>query len=232
MKESSIKRITIGQIPLFKVGRSRTLMAGRSRCALRLLFGILICFVSISCQQKTFDTKEELLAYVANPENGYMQRKNINGVDFSITYRPTDMLVLQSLGDDANDKELDSLRNKYKQYMYFNLSLSINNQEVLNGMGKNRSEFGAMVNQLAFGMADKVHVYTKKKDTVAMTEYIYPRMYGMGGGTKILFIYPRESTLINDHFFHFTIEDIGLATGEVGFKIPVAPIMNEPGLKF
>ena len=46
-----------------------------------------------------------------------------------------------------------------------------------------------MVNQLAFGMREKVHVYTQKKDTLEMLDYNYPRMYGMSPTTDILLIY-------------------------------------------
>ncbi len=185
-----------------------------------------------SCDQKTFDRREELLAYIDDPDNGYKQHKNINGVDFSITYRPTDLLVRQKLGEGASKMELDSLRSKYGKYLYFNVTLGKNNREVLNGLVHNRTDFGAMVNQLAFDMGAQVHLYSKTKDTVALADYVYPRLYGMGGGTSMLFVYPREDKIMQNEFFHFTIEDIGLNTGEVGFKVPTDPIHREPKLRF
>jgi hypothetical protein len=63
-----------------------------------------------------------------------------------------------------------------------------------------------------------------------MTDYIYPRFFGMGGGTSMLFIYPKENLVMKDNFFHFTIEDIGLNTGDVSFKIPTSAIKEEPRL--
>ena len=195
-----------------------------------LLFGMVVLMVS--CSSKTFDSREELMAYVTDSDNGYVQHKNINGVDFSITYRPTDVLVHQELMDTTSKEELDSLRNKYGKYMYFNLSISKNNKEVLNSINSSRADFGAMVNQLAFGMGDKVHLIGKHRDTVELLDYIYPREYGMGGATTMMFVYPREEKVLNDDFFQFTIEDIGLKTGEVGFKIPSKPINNEPKLNF
>ena len=194
------------------------------------VFTLGLLVLCVSCQQKTFDTPEELMAHVTDPENGYVQERSINGIDFKITYRPTDMLVQQEMNEDDGQAIQDSLRAKYNKYLYFNLSLARNSQEVLNGMAGNRNEFGAMVNQLAFGMGDKVHLFSKAKDTIELADYVYPRLYGMGGGTSMLFVYPRDEKLMNSDFFHVTIEDIGLNTGEVGFKIPTEPIKNEPFL--
>lgn len=185
-----------------------------------------------SCSQKTFDSKEELMTYVTDVKNGYTQQKTINGVDFTLSYRPTDMLVQQVLSEHIKQKELDSLRKKYSAYLYFNLSISKNNQEVLNGLAGNRNEFGKMVNQLAFGMENKVHLISQQRDTIDLADYIYPRMYGMGKSTNILLVYPRNLKLLKQDYFQFTIEDLGFSTGEVGFKINTVNIIKEPLLNF
>ncbi|WP_303316688.1 hypothetical protein Q4Q34_07745 [Flavivirga abyssicola] len=185
-----------------------------------------------SCnQKKTFNNETALLDYIKDETNGYTQHKTINGVDYTLTYRPTDILVKQELSDEGNKEKIKGLRNKYNKYMYFNLSMSMNNQELLSVAPKNRNEFGAMVNQLAFGMNEKVHLYTQSKDTLEMVDFIYPRMYGMSGATTIMFVYPRDETIINESYLNFTIEDLGLYTGEVKFKIPIETINNEPELR-
>lgn len=185
-----------------------------------------------SCSQKTFDSKKELMAYVTDSENGYTQQKTVNGVDFSFTYRPTDMLVSQELIEGMPINAIDSLREKYSKQIYFNISLSKNDKEILSSVNSSRTDFGIMVKQLAFGMGNKVHLFSQTKDTIELLDYIYPRAYGMGGATNILFVYPREEVLGEGDFFHFTIEDIGFSTGEVGFKVPIKSIKNEPKLKF
>ena len=87
------------------------------------------------------------------------------------------MLVKQELGDNLSQSEVEvsrikELRNNYNKYLYFNLSMSQNNQELLSTAPKNRNEFGAMVNQLAFGMGDKVHLFTQSKDTLELADFI------------------------------------------------------------
>ena len=184
----------------------------------------------IACNRNSFKSEKELLNFLQDEANGYKQSKNINGYDFTLMYRPTDLLVKQELGDSINKTKLKELRKKYSQYMYFNLSMSKNNQELLSTAPKDRNEFGAMMNQLAFGMGEKVHLFTQRKDTLEMADFIYPRMYGMSNATTIMFVYPREQNQLKEAFLNFTIKDLGLYTGEVKFKIDIEKINSEPSL--
>ena len=193
---------------------------------------LILLIALTSCSTKTFNTTEELWEYVKDPENQYVQKKNINGIDFSLLYKPNDLLVDQELGDKTDDSLVVKYRNKYKDYMYFTLSMSKNNHELLSHMARDRQKFGAMVNELAFGMNQKVHVYTPAKDTLPMTDFVYPRMYGMSGSTSILFVYPRKEENLKEDYLNFTIQDLGFYTGEVKFKVPTDIINNEPKLKF
>lgn len=200
----------------------------------KVILFVFTFFLLTSCSNKTFDSTEKLLDYIKQESNGYIQYKNVNGVDFTLLYKPTDLLVQQELGDDEkfDSKRIKELRNKYSNYMYFNLSMSMNNKELLSVAPKNRNEFGAMVNQLAFGMREKVFVYTQQKDTLEMIDYVYPRMYGMSKSTSMLFVYPREEKDLKEAYLNFTVDDLGLYTGEVKFKIPTNKINNEPSLSF
>jgi len=197
--------------------------------------GILILigsFLLVSCTARTFESSEALLEHIKQPENKYLSVKTVNGVDFSLLYKPTDILVNQELTGEANAFKVDSLRKKYGKYLYFNLSMSKNNQELLSNVAGNKQQFGAMVNELAFGMEKKVHLYTPQKDTIAMADYIYPRMYGMSGATTMLLVYPREEMVTNATYMTLTIEDLGFYTGEVKFKVPTKIIKNELKLEF
>ena len=198
----------------------------------KLSYFIGLTLLIFSCK-KTFKDKTQLLAYLSTPENGYTQHKVINGVNYTLTYRPTDMLVQQELGGvTATEVEVHELRERYSKHMYFNLSMSQNNKELLSVVPNNRNEFGAMVNQLAFGMGDKIHFYTQSKDTLDLADFIYPRMYGMSQATTIMFVYPRDEQQLQEDYLNFTIEDLGLYTGEVKFKIPTEKLINEPELAF
>ncbi len=195
---------------------------------------IFLASLLMGCQgHKTFDNEDDLIMYIQDEQNGYTQHKTINGVEYTLLYRPTDLLVNQELGDaSASAVQVQTSREKYKNYLYFNLSMSKNNQELLSVAPKNQNEFGAMVNQLAFGMNEKVHLFTQQKDTIELADYIYPRMYGMSRATTMMFVYPRDPDNLDQDYLNFTIEDLGLYTGEVKFKIDPKTLKNEPQLKF
>lgn len=194
---------------------------------------LIIVFSFFGCKQKKFNSEIELLNYLKDVENNYTQHKSINGFDFTLTYRPTDLLVKQELGASTDKSKVDELKKKYESYMYFNLSMSRNNQELLSAVPRDKNEFGALVNQLAFGMGDKVHLFTKAKDTIELADFIYPRMYGMSQATTIMFVYPRAKEKIKEKdVLNFTIEDLGIYTGELRFRIDTDKILYEPKLQF
>lgn len=193
---------------------------------------LLTLLLLISSCSKTFDTVEEMNDYIQDPDNGYNYTKTIVGVDYVLQYRPTDLLVKQELGEKVDENQIVKLRQQYNKYLYFNLSMSKNNQELLNGVARDKAKFGQMVNDLAFGMEEKVHLYTPEKDTLAMADFIYPRMYGMSNATSIMIVYPRDNKFMNQDYLNFVIEDLGLDTGDIKFKINVQALKKEPELKF
>ena len=195
-----------------------------------LLYLMLVLIVS-SCT-KTFDTLEEMNDYIQDEDNGYNYKKTIVGVDYVLQYRPTDLLVKQELGGNNDPTQVDKLRQKYNKYLYFNLSMSKNNQELLNGVARDKAKFGQMVNELAFGMEEKVHLYTPEKDTLTMADFIYPRMYGMSNATSIMIVYHRETKFMSQNYLNFVIQDLGLDTGDVKFKLNTKVLKNEPQLQF
>ena len=195
-------------------------------------FSVLLIVCFCSCVSKTFDSKEEMWKYLRKEEHGYLQTKTVNGYDFSLLYKPTDLLVAQELGEDKQENKIKELRSKYRKYLYFTLSMSKDNKELLSVTPKNRQEFGAMVNELAFGMGKKVHVLSPKKDTLELLDYVYPRMYGMSRNTSMLFVYPRDEKFLKEDYLAVVIGDLGTYTGEVKFKVPTRLLKNEPTLNF
>lgn len=192
----------------------------------------LISMIWIGCGQNTFETESELWSYIKDVNNGYSFEKQVGNVSYRLTYRPTDILVKQELGNDDRAKSVDSLRNKYGNYLYFNLSMSVNGKELLSSRVGDRNDFGSMVNLMAFGMTDKVHLVSGRRDTIAMIDYVFPRMYGISNSADILLVYPRDERLFESDHLQFTVEDLGFNTGEVGFKIPTKNLKEEPKLNY
>ncbi|MEN1785025.1 MAG: hypothetical protein AAGF77_07790 [Bacteroidota bacterium] len=184
------------------------------------------------CGSQEFESKAALMAYLHDPGNGYHLTEHVNGVDYALTYRPTDLLVAQELPDNYKKSTVDSLRNHYGDYLYLNLSMSAGGQELLSHKAGDRAAFGAMVNQLAFGMGSKIHLVNQVRDTLPLLDYVYPRMYGMGHSTDLLLVYKKEPRLIESDFVRLTIADLGYGTGEIAFKMPTKNFIEQPELKF
>lgn len=195
-------------------------------------FLILLCILFFSCATKEFDTAEEITTYIKDEDHKLHYKKTVNGVDYTLQYRPTDVMIAHELGDNQDPEEIKRLRTKYSKQMYFNLSMSINNEELLNSMVNDQSKFTTMVSELAFNMDQKVNLYTPQKDTLSLIDFVYPRMYGTTKATTILLVYPRNEKILKAPILNFTIEDLGLFTGEVKFKIDTKSIKNEPTLNF
>ena len=200
---------------------------------MKIVVKTAIIFLSlISCSSKKFDSPKELLEFVSQPTNGYLFKKEINNVNISLLLKPTDLLVKQHISNEIyNNSIIDSLRKKYEKYIYFNISISSGGKELLSSIN-NREKFGALVNQLAFGMDKKVHLFTPQKDTIAIADYIYPRLYGMSDETTMLFVYPKEKKVLDEEYVNISIEDFGFQTGEVRFKVPTKIIREELKLNF
>lgn len=195
-------------------------------------FFLFLSMFLFSCGGKKCDSKEELIQYISDESNGYRFKKTIQGVDFIVQYKPTDVLVKQEIDEMKDFNEIEKLRKKYNKFMYFDLSMSANNQELLSNVVAEKAKFGQMVTDLAFKMDEKVHLFTKDNDTLDMSDFIYPRMYGLTNSTNIMIVYPRDKKYLKEEYLNLTVEDLGCNTGEVKFKLNSKQIINEPQLIF
>jgi hypothetical protein len=198
----------------------------------RLIFIAAIILVIYGCRTRSFDSEKELWVYLKQQDNGYHFQKTFNDVDYVLTYKPTDLLVEQELNDTYTLKEISTLRKKYKDYLYFNLSISSKGQELLNHKAGNQLEFKTLASELSFKMAENIHLISEKRDTIILLDYSYPRLYGMSKSTDMLLVYPRDSSFLEQDYLLLTIEDFGFKTGEVSFKIETQKIREQPKLSF
>lgn len=191
----------------------------------------ILMFFLVSCN-KQFGNADELNAFVQNEKNEYKASKKVNGIDFALQYKPTDMMVQQEIGDSISPEKVDQLRKKYKDNLYFLLSMSGNDTELLSVVIKDRQRYNDMVNQLVFGMNQKIVLISPEKDTLKMLDYVYPRMYGMSKSTNLLLVFPRDPKFLDKPYLNFTILDFGMETGDVKFKLDPKVIKKEPTLNF
>lgn len=198
----------------------------------RTIVLLLMVLWAFSCKRNTFENVKSLTGFLENPTNKLRYHKNVNGVDFFLTYRPTDMLVHQELGPKYSKEQVKQLRNTYGKNIYFNLEMGMAGKELLDWKTVNKTEFTSLINRLAFGMGDNVHLVRGKDEKVPLLDFSYSRYYGMGKNTNILLAFEIDSNSIGDEDLRLIIKDIGFGTGDVAFNLNAQSISDQPELEF
>ena len=190
---------------------------------------VVFVLVMFSCDRQALSS-EELSAFVVNEEHGLKKSTEINNVNIAVTYRPVDMLVCQEIGEQkVEDQEVENLRNKYSQYLYFILSLSQDNKEALHHTGG--SQYSDLVQTLSFRMSDYVTMTTAANDTIPVGDFMLNRTYGMSGSTDILFVFNKEKAK-DSNWIQFNLNEFGLGVGNQRFRFNTADIERCPQMQF
>ena len=192
-----------------------------------------LCLGLTACGQPEYLNEEELKAYVLNKDNGLSKEHESKGTKSVVTYRPTDLLVLQETkGSTTIDSvELMRLQNKYKNYYYFFLSLSKNSKEAEYQQGGGYGQFSELIQTMAFRMDQYVNMTTNAHDTIPVGDYIYPRTYGMSNASTLMFVFNREKAQ-GKEWVQFNMKEFGLGVGNQNFRFRVEDLENTPSIKF
>lgn len=192
-------------------------------------FYVVFVIVMLGCDRKVL-SPEELSSFVVNEEHGLKKSTEVNHVNIAVTYRPVDLLVYQEAGKQiAEEKEIENLRTKYGQYLYFILSLSHDNKEALHQTGV--SQYSDLVQTLSFRMNEYVTMTTAANDTIPVGDFMLNRTYGMSSSTDILFVFNKEKAIGQD-WIQFNLNEFGLGTGNQRFRFDMEKLVNAPQIKF
>ncbi|HTJ52105.1 MAG TPA: hypothetical protein VL443_21735 [Cyclobacteriaceae bacterium] len=196
---------------------------------MKKLLYLFICLTVAGCSPPEYLTAEELTKYISDPDHGLVQHAEVNGYSMDVTYKPTDLLVLQEAGDHADDLKITALRDKYSKYCYFILSLSKNSKEALHQVEPN--QYGDLVQTLSFRMGGYVNMTTSLHDTIPTTDFVLDRTYGLSSVTSLLFVFDREKAKDKD-WVQFNLNEFGLGVGNQRFRFRIKDLENTPKIKF
>lgn len=177
-----------------------------------------------------FNTMGDLIKYVLDENNGFKITKDNQNQKLSVIYKPTDEVILQMIENEKKltPGELDSLRNQYKKYIYFNVYVSKNSKS-LTGNTNSLEEHGKLINHLAFNLKESVYAITSANDTLPLKDYLFPRLYGYGNDSQFLLVFnrPEYSNLdwIKIKFKDIIKEEIVFDTKKL-MKEPVLRLLN------
>ncbi|MEO1054990.1 MAG: hypothetical protein AAFX87_30430 [Bacteroidota bacterium] len=198
-----------------------------------VMLWVSIVMTLTSCGTPEYLNEEELKAYVVDEDNHLTRFNESKGFRLQATYRPTDLLIAQELGSvqPVDSSELSRLKKKYQDYHYFVLSLSKENKEALYQSGGGFNQFSDLVQTLSFRMSEYVNLVTSEQDTIPVGDYIYPRTYGMGGATTLMFAFNKEKTKDMD-WVQLNLEEFGMGIGPQQFRFETQYLENIPRIDF
>ena len=197
---------------------------------IKIFTTLLIISTFSSCTNKTFSNKEDLLAYIYNSNNDYISSKTFDGIKVTALYKPKDLLINQEIYKEITADELVVLRNKYKDYIYF----QINFEDILNKTNSNnRLEDRKFFESFNFKMKELISLYSSNNEELKLIEYISPRSFGIDRKRSVLLAFENNlNALKNSSYVTLRLNDFGLLNRSLRFKISTSKILNEPTLKF
>jgi hypothetical protein len=148
----------------------------------------------------------------------------------TVTYRPTDLLVKQEVGEKPTQEAIAKANKKYQDYYYFILSLSKSGKEALD-QSQGFGQYSEMVQKLSFRVPEFVNMTTSASDTILVADFILNRTYGLGSSTDILVVFNKEKAK-GQTWVQFNLNEFGMNLGNSRMRFKVSELEDCPKLFF
>jgi len=201
----------------------------QSICILLLSIG---CIWLIGCTRKKVLPEDQILVYAADASNGLIQEDSVHGLKIEVQNRPVSLIIAQQLRnrDSVSVSLKDSVTKMFSPNVYFNLNLSVQDKDPLLYSGSMQT-FSTLLQTLAFQMDKYVYLTTSAKDTIPVGDYVYPRLYGMGSGSTMLFAFRMDSSRwAKADWVDFHLREFGMSTGNRKYRFEKSDLDAVPDL--
>ncbi|MCH5718196.1 hypothetical protein [Niabella hibiscisoli] len=179
-----------------------------------LIVAAFLLLYSCGITKKGSLSKEELLEYVNDPDNGLTKEQEANGVKVKLSFYPSSLLVAQ---EQADTIPIEKLKARYGGHYYFKARFSKDGKEAIRQLG-DFGKYSEMVQVLAFRMNDYVNLTTSSKDTLSMADYFFDQTYGMSDGNNLMLVFSKDQ-IKNANMFDINIAECGFGTGALKFSL-------------
>jgi hypothetical protein len=148
-----------------------------------------------------------------------------------VVSRPNDFIIQKELirRNIFENKFVDSLKEKYDDYFYFDCSFTVNKHDLINGVSVNRAYFSALSQKLNFNLRDYVKVISNKQELV-IDDYVLPRLYEVSRSTNFMIAIKKERIAGQNFQIEFNFPELSFINSSVMFN--KATIQNTPRLNF
>jgi hypothetical protein len=187
-----------------------------------------VMYAFISCQQGEM-TEEQLVNYIADPDNGLRHEVLQGEILLDVNYKPATLVMSETIRSAESEEERATLKSTYDTLDYFVVRLSRNGHEIENDFAGNEQRFEELMQHLTFGIRDDFKVITSN-DTIPPLEVLYTRAFGTAGFTSLLLVVPAHLKNCNDEAV-LIYNDSWLGTGITEFKFRCNDIKNCPNVK-
>jgi hypothetical protein len=209
------------------------MMKAYKNSVINALFAGIVCILMINACARPAKARDEaeLTKYTMVPKHGLVQEKIKDKVKMQMFYRPTDLLVAQTLNDRSDNNEIKQSREQYGNYAYFILSISNEDKDALNTMSGSYQNFSENLQTLAFRMQDYLEMITSRHDTIPLADFHFPRLYGMGGATQMMLVFDCEK-IKQSEWVRIRLKETGLGHGNQVFRFLVKDMIKAPEINF
>jgi hypothetical protein len=191
---------------------------------------MFLCIGCINDKPSTV-TCSELNAWIKDEENGLSISRNIDDLEYSLTFLPSALLVLRDGIQPENTNAWDSAMYSKNDIMCFLLRYRINssNTDVLKYNLHSEQEYYSRSNYLSFGLDKDVWLeIDNRKINCALHQFV-PH-YGISPEAEVILTFPKQSTPFDSNII-VVLNDQLYGAGILKFEFESSVFNNIPTIQ-
>jgi hypothetical protein len=174
-------------------------------------------------------TQHDYISWIKDVDNGLYHSEKIDGLEFSVLYKPLSYVVLQELiSSEAPLDSFDTYRNLYEGFQYFTFTIrSLESADILKHDLTDAQEYAGRVDYFSFRMQPDLQL-VDGTDTLACRIFHYERTYHVAPYTHFLIAFENSGNSNRDKTLVYHDQVFG--KGIVKLKIKASALKKIPNL--
>ena len=198
------------------------------------LFLLYLLLVTIGCQNNQIQSHSDFLTYLAESDNGFKIRREVNDFNITMTYMPAELLALNESGTLEKAAFLDNME-KFKRSRTFVLSLRHENQnlDITNYNVSNLQDYQRRISYLNFDIKQDLYIQTRTGEKIRPVLVTMENIYEIGDQKNIYMVFSEEDEAVfKSSSIDLVFEDRITNTGINHFVFNKSSLENIPELTF
>lgn len=190
---------------------------------------VLLALFLLACSSKEL-SRDELIEFVSDADNGILKHANSNGYDIELQYQPIDLLFADELDSKRTDfvQKRDSLKNAYRNFYYFKLSISKGQQSIERYFAASPDKYKLLIAHLTSTIGADFRL-TCGNNTMPVFDIVYTPFYGTSQTTNVMLVF--EGSCQIKEGIKVLYQDSFFGCGLVEFNFDGDALSSIPSLK-